>query len=216
MKTLIIICICFFASFITNVQVTNEQESIIYKTYDDYINKVGEHSGKYKGYWPGSGTFSQDTYIEFEKLDKKGKKGKAVCSKIWGFSYGGELFKIYFYNDGMTKYYYPAHLIFEGKNICYYENAHYYLESKSKPANELGKYFSGATCYVSADLNSDLLAISCLDDAATDSYKIRVNKFQKKYPKLSSFLKCAELDPCSPSFKIDKVGECIKEFENKK
>lgn len=185
-------------------------EIIIYKTYEDYQNKNGEHYDKYVATYFAHSTFKYFATIEFSK---GGKKKKIKCEDMWGFTYGDQLFRIFKEYDNTL--FFPARAVSVGKKICYYENGTLYLEMKIHPTKKKDDSIEGFDCYISKDLQSYLFPYSEVCFPNPTEGKIRLKKIRKSTPELNEYLDCIG-DPCLTSFKVSAVQLCAEAFENGK
>ena len=137
----------------------------VYKTYDDYVNKnpksyPAAKYEKYKGQENSTIVFDRGGSDELE----------LECASIWGFEYGGGLFRVskeskYFSKKADYQLGAPF-MVTHHTDVVLYENGLYYLEAMKKGKNEV--YMKGMCGAVSKDLDSPMAVVPCGAWQSTD------------------------------------------------
>jgi hypothetical protein len=161
----------------------------IYRTYEDYQKKNGEKFDEYVGYFHSMGNVK----LTFKK---NGEKTKIFCKDMWGFLYKDVLFRVDNFNQ-------PTCVMSTGK-IIYYENGIAHLEM-IRDNKETGDFTIGYYCYVSKNLNSDIIPMP--SSLISDAYK-KIRIFKEENPQYSRLFDCIEKD-----YNFYKVRACVAEYE---
>lgn len=164
----------------------------VYRTYEDYQNGVSESYELYGGSMHMGGRASLFFY-------KNDKKTTIKCKEMWGFKYKDVLFR----NDVVNSH--PTRVVIEGK-VVYYENGFAHLEMLKYNKKE-GKYELGRFCYLSKDLNSEIIPIPAHDK----DYLKAMKPFKAQYPEFQSMYECIEKE-----YSIDNVKGCVEKLEAEK
>lgn len=182
-RSLLILSLLIFALSI-------KADVIIYKSYDSYKKDIGERYDDYKSYYHTNGNVKL-------KFLKDGKKVKINCKDIWGFKYNDVLFRI---DKRHTQ---PTRVISVGK-ICYYENGVAHLQMMKKNTTE-GNFSVGYYCYVSKNLNSELIPMpgSLISDA-----RKKIKRFKAANSQYKKLFDCIE-----KNYHYKNVRPCVEAFE---
>lgn len=167
---------------------------VIFQTYEDYKNGVGEKYDSYRGY---------TSVLNNLKLNlvKDNKNVNVSCENMWGLTYNDVVFRI----DNSSKPYQIARLIFNGK-ICYYENGYAHLEM-IRDNKTTGDFSIGNLNSLSKDINSEICA---LPFNMAIELKRKYNAFKEEYPEYKSIFECIGKD-----FSQKNVLSCVQLFEKK-
>ncbi|PCH96853.1 MAG: hypothetical protein COB85_03235 [Bacteroidetes bacterium] len=177
-KSILILSIVLFP-LITNAQV------IVYKTYEDFQNKIGEKYDDYK-----SGGYKRIV------LMKDGKKVRLDMKSMWGFTYEDALFRIH------APYGQCVRVLALGK-VCYYENGMAHLsmiKNKSKSGESLG----GWHCYISKTISSELRPFPYTMVAKS---RRDLNAFKAANSEYDRLFECIEKD-----YSYLNVRPCVDKF----
>ncbi len=179
----------FMIYFVSNAQLP---QLTIYDSFEDYKNKKGELIGTYLKIKRGANSMG---LVARKGADKE----KILFKNIWGFSIDGDIYRV------TEKYHVPVMLIDEGE-ICYYENGYGHL-NMIEDYKEKGEMVEGAFCYISNDVNSELVAIPEM----SFDYRKRMKKLKSKHPEFTEILDCIAVsrDP-------QNVLPCIKDTTDDK
>lgn len=145
---------------------------IVYTTYENYVNKIGETYDKMVNYY---GTIKMKITVS-----KNATETTIKCKEIWGFLYNGHLFR----TDERTGQ--VGELIVKGK-ICYYENGIAHLEMIRNGTNH-ENFNLGYYCYVSKDLASKLAPFPSPEYPISDANK-QIKKFKRANPEYDDLFK---------------------------
>jgi hypothetical protein len=162
----------------------------VFKTYDDFVNKVGEEYSFHRLFWPTAKGIGLIVERGNEKIKINGKD-------IWGYSYKDGLFR---YDRNHNQ---PVRVMSIGK-IIYYENGQASMEMLRKN-KEYSDFRFGYYCYVSKSLATDIIP---LDNYVFGDTKSKISAFKKQYAEFKVFFDCL-----GKRYEYDKVRLCIKEFE---
>ena len=165
-------------SLVISVKVYSGKDTVIvYTTYQNYVNKIGETYDKMVNYY---GTIKMKI-----TLSKNAVETTIKCKEIWGFLYNGHLFR----TDARTGQ--VGELIVKGK-LCYYENGIAHLEMIRNGTNH-ENFSLGYHCYLSKDLSSKLAPFANADHPDTDADK-QMKKFKRANPEYADFFKALNKD----------------------
>ena len=202
-----IIPIVLFSFLIAITNGTAQEKGvIIFKSFEDYQNGIGEKfvgDFRLRSY---SHSFLDKTLI-FKNQEEPKNKIKVYCHNIWGFSFNGLLFRID--KSGNT----PLCVSFQGK-YCYYENAismlhHLVMHDTNEPQLEwdLNRYGAreasswGYLAYISESINSDIFNIST---------QFHFKKLLKKQPQFREVYSC--IYSVKGKNKQAKMRICVRSF----
>ena len=182
-----------FFLFTFLISLAAHAEVVIYKTYQVYKDDKGEKYDDYHGFQHTKG----NVILSFLKDDKK---TKIACKDMWGFKYNDILFRTDVKNNQ------PVRVVVVGK-ICYYENGIAHLGMIRDKKDE-GSFTIGNFCYLSKDLNSELLP---MPKAMIMESKKEVNKFKAGNPQYKELFDCIE-----KNYTYQHVRTCVDEFEEER
>lgn len=189
-KLLILVSLCF----ITNLSFA--QKLTVYKTYINYEQKQGEVYDEYK--------FLSTSFKGWVlKLKKDGEDVKVLCSDIWGFEYGGNLFRI---QEGTNL---PCMLMSSGK-ICYYENGSAHIDM-IRDNTKKGQIVQGSMYFTSENITSKIEPLSLFKIKKTDPAIIECLKEKAKTKQRKTFMTSEEVN----FFQQELTRECIEEYNRK-
>lgn len=162
----------------------------VYKTYEDFLNDKGEECTFKKIYWPSA--------VGIGVVAKKGDEKVKINSKnAWGYKFKEALFR---FDRAHNQ---PVRVVSVGK-IVYYENGQANMEMVEKES-EYGSYKYGYQCYVSKNLNTDIVP---LDTYILSDTKSKVAIFKKEHPEYNELFDCL-----GKRYEYKKARTCVTEFE---
>lgn len=165
----------------------------VFATHSDYVQHKIKPMDDFVMLVDTLGSF----FIIFEK---KGKKQKVECSKVWGFQYKFKLFRC---NGAKHP---PARVISNGK-ITYYENGPAHLDMLKNETSE-AHFSEGAYCYFSVNLLGNMLEMP--SKFSREVYG-DVEKFKTKHKQYKKLFSCIETN-----YNPAKIYDCVKAFERGK
>lgn len=175
---------------------TYAQKLTVYNSYQDYTDKRGDIYDEYDNL---STSFSGYTL----RLYKGEEKVKVLCRDIWGFEYGGNLFRIADSKSG-----FPCMLRSSGK-VCYYENGTAHINMiRDKSKN--GQTIQGGIYYISETITSSIEPLSMKKIKQTDPSIIECLK-EKMSERRKTFMSADDVN----QMQQDCTRECFEEYNRK-
>ncbi|MCC6700766.1 MAG: hypothetical protein IT221_04535 [Fluviicola sp.] len=187
MKTIKLILVLSILFFTHN----SHAQFKVYRTFEDAQNDIGEEYDDYSGYFHAMGSVRL-------KLLKDSIETTVECKNIWGFTYKGAIFRV------EKKYSQPA-IILSNNNIVYYENGLAHLHMLKFNSNN-AEVNVGQACYISTDINSEMIAVPIL--YRRDVMK-RFKKFIKNNPEYKPLGDCILIKVRT----LTIIRSCIEEFQ---
>lgn len=178
--------------FVSNL--SNAQKLTVYNSYQDYTDKKGDIYDEYDNL---STSFSGYTL----KLYKGEEKVKVLCKDIWGFEYGGNLFRIVADKGG-----FPCMLRSSGK-ICYYENGTAHI-NMIRDKSKKGQTIQGGIYYISETINSSIEPLNLFKFKKTHPEIIECLKEKGKTKPRKTFMTSEEVNV----FQQELTRECFEEY----
>ena len=155
----------------------------VYKTFDDLINKAPKEypNAKFKR-WSGK----ENTTIVFK--DEGHDDIEIVCADIWGFTYGGGLFRItkdskYFARKGATQVGTPF-VVTHLTDVVLYEYGLNLLDAMKHDRDQ--SYLLGMCGAMSKDLNGPMAMVPCYPVKWTDDELLNLLKDNPELDELRS------------------------------
>ena len=180
-----------FLGFCIQFIAVAQEDVITYKIFDDYKLERGVNIGQLQGL--KISIFGKVTLI----TNFNGSKEKLPLEDVWGFSYKGELFRVF---KGLL----PAKLVDKG-SLNYYENGIAHLDMLMNNTSN-GEFSNGPYCFFSFGIDGEI--VSCPKQMhASQPYR-----YFKRYRK-KNFSKSEVLD-CMESYKFDHylIRRCVAEY----
>lgn len=180
---------CVVATVVSAAQ----RPSLVYPTYDAYVNAKADTIGTYLDLVPLMGQYT--LLFDASRGAAGGDMRKIPCKDIWGFTINDVLFRI------EPDAHLPVRLMTRGA-ICYYENGPAHLIMQ-RDGTELGMFELGHQSYLSEDLEGPIVPAIFKADERSAS-----NGFRSTHPQYEPLFTCiGEKDD------INHTRQCVVDFE---